>query len=154
MNFTSIPTGSSVFVDANLFVYSCADDPTFGDACTDLLERIKLKDIQGFISAALFSEVAHRLMTLEACKSLGWSYTGIGRRLRRHPLEIQKLLEFRNALDDIVAIGIHIMPVSSQDILLAGDLSIQHGLLSGDALLVAMNAKERLDPTSQQRRRF
>ena len=144
MNFTSIPTGTSVFLDANVLIYSCADDPTFGDACTDLLERIKLKDLQGFFSASLFSEVAHRLMTLEACKTLGWTYAGIGRKLRRHPAEIQKLQEFRKALDDIVAIGLHILPVSAQDILLAGDLSIQHGLLSGDALLIAMMQKNGL----------
>ena len=137
MNFTSISTGTSVFVDANVFVYSCAQDPTFGDACSEILERIKFQDLQGFISASLFGEIAHRLMTLEACKTLGWSYAGIGRKLRRHPAEIQKFREFRTALDDILALGVHIVPVTSQDILVAGDLSIQHGLLSGDALIVA-----------------
>ena len=138
MNFISIPSGTSVFLDANVFVYSYADDPTFGNACTDLLERIEFKDLQGYMSASLLSEVAHRLMTLEACKTLGWSYAGIARQLRRHPPEIQKLQEFRTALDDIVAICIHILPVSAQVILLAGDLSLQHGLLSGDALILAM----------------
>jgi predicted nucleic acid-binding protein len=37
--------------------------------------------------------------------------------------------------------GIHVLPVTSQDVLMAGDLSIQHGLLSGDAgdaLLIAI----------------
>jgi len=138
MNLASVPIGTSVFVDANVFVYSYADDPTFGDACTDFLERIELKDLHGFLSASLFSEVAHRLMTLEACKSLGWSYAGIARQLRRHPGQIQKLQEFRKALDDIIAIGIRILPVGAQDILLAGDLSLTHGLLSGDALVIAM----------------
>jgi predicted nucleic acid-binding protein len=138
MIFASIPAGTSVFVDANVFVYSCFEDPGFGAACTDLLERIKLNDLQGFISSCVFSDIAHRLMTLEACKTLNWSYTGIARQLRRHPAEIQKLHEFRTALDDIVAIGVHILPVSAQDVLSAGDLSIRHGLLSGDALILAM----------------
>ena len=138
MTFADIPSGTSVFLDANVFVYAYGADPTFGGACTDLLEHIEVMDLQGFLSASLLSEVAHRLMTLEACQSLGWPYTGIGRRLRRHPEEIQKLQEFRKALDDIVAIGIHVLPVTVKDILLAGDLSRQHGLLSGDALLVAM----------------
>lgn len=46
MNFSSIPTGTAVFLDSNVFVYSCAEDPTFGDACTALLERIKLADLR------------------------------------------------------------------------------------------------------------
>jgi len=142
MNFTALATGTSVFLDANVFVYSYGGDPKLGDACTDLLERIEFNELQGFISASLFSEVAHRLMTLEACESLGWSYTGIARRLRRHPAEIQKLRGFRQALDDIVAIGVQILAVSSQDILLASDLSLQHGLLSGDALIVAMMQRQ------------
>ena len=127
MNFTAIPTGTSVFLDANVFVYSYVGDPTFGDACTDLRERIELKDLQGFVSAFLLSEIAHRLMTLEACQTLGWSYSGIARQLRRHPAEIKKLQGFRRALDDIVAIGIHILPVHAPDLLLAGDLSLRPG---------------------------
>ena len=138
MNFSSITTGTPLFLDANVVVYSCAQDPQFGKVCTDLLDRIKLRDIQGFLSAAELSDIAHRLMTVEACKTFGWSHVGIARQLRRHPAEVQKLHEFRKALDDIVAIGIQILPVGFQHILLAGDLSIQHGLLSGDALILAM----------------
>jgi predicted nucleic acid-binding protein len=138
MNFAALLAGTSVFLDANVIVYSYADEPSFGPPCTDLLERIELKHLQGYISAQVFSEITHRLMTLEACQAFGCSYTGIARRLRRHPAEVQKLHEFRAALDDIVAIGIHILPIHAQNILSAGDLSLQHGLLSSDALVVAM----------------
>jgi predicted nucleic acid-binding protein len=138
MNFAAIPAGASVYLDANVFVYSYSDDPNFGPACTDLLERVELRDLQGHISTHAFSEIAHRLMTLEACQTFGWSYAGILRQLRRHPAELQKLKEFREALNDIVAIGIHILPVHSQNVLSAADLSLQHGLLSSDALVLAM----------------
>ena len=138
MHFTALPAGTSVYVDANVFVYSYAADPTFGAVCTDLLERIELKDLQGYLSTHAFSEIAHRLMTLEACQAFGWSYTGIARRLRRHPADVQKLQEFRKTLDDVIANGLEILPVHAQNILSAGDLSLQHGLLSSDALVVAM----------------
>ena len=58
--------------------------------------------------------------------------------LRRHPLEIQKLHQFRQALDEILAIGVQVLPVSAEQVLLAGDLSHAHGLLSGDALILAV----------------
>ena len=67
-------------------------------------------------------------MTLEACQLFGWPYAGIGQRLRRHPAELRKLVKSRHALDEVVQMGIHILPISSQHILLAADLSRQHGL--------------------------
>lgn len=36
------------------------------------------------------------------------------------------------------------LPIDVQDILLAGDLSLKHGLLSGDALLLAIMQKNGL----------
>jgi predicted nucleic acid-binding protein len=144
MNFAAIRPGDAIFLDANVFVYAFADEPTFGEACIELLERIELGDIQGCISSALLSDVAHRLMALEACESLGWPYAGIGQRLRNHPAEIQKLQRFRIALDEIVSIGVRVLSATGQHVLRAADLSIQHGLLSGDALVVALMAEHGL----------
>jgi predicted nucleic acid-binding protein len=140
MNFGSIASGESVFVDANVFVYDFGPDPTFGPACRELLERIERGDLQGFLSAHVLGEVAYRLLTLEACQTLSLPYAGIGRWLRRHPHEIQNLQRFRWALDEIVAIGFRVLPVTLRDVLAAGDLSRQHGLLSNDALIVAIMA--------------
>jgi len=66
MTFADIPSGQSVFVDANPFVYALVPDPVFGPPSVQLLERIEHRDIQGFTSSAVLSDVAHRLMTLEA----------------------------------------------------------------------------------------
>ena len=138
MTFADIPSGASVFVDANVFVYNFAPDPQYGPPCRELLERIELGDLIGWCSTRELSDVAHRLMTLEACQTLGWRYAGIGQRLRTHRDEITRLTRFRQALDEIVAFGVHVLPVTQPDVLRAGDLSRQHGLLSGDALIVAL----------------
>ena len=137
MNFAGIRAGQSVFLDANVFVYDFGPDPSFGPPSRDLLERIERGDVKGYVSTHVFSDVAHRLMTLEACQTFGWPYSGIAQRLRRHHDDIQKLYRFRQALDEIVAIGVHILPVSAEHVLLAGDLSRAHGLMSGDALIAA-----------------
>ncbi len=138
MKFSDIPSGTSVFVDANVFVYDFAPDPQFGVPCRELLERIELGDLKGFCSSRELSDVAHRLTTLEACQTWGWPFAGIGERLRTHPSEISQLVRFRQALDEIVAMNVQVLAVAQQDVLLAGDISRQHGLLSGDALIVAM----------------
>lgn len=67
-------------------------------------------------------------------------YAGIGQRLRRHPREIQQLHRYRDALDEIVGSGLLVLPVSVREVLLAGDLSRSHGVLSGDAILAVMQS--------------
>ena len=144
MNFAHLASGTSVFVDANVFVYNFGPDPLLGPPCKALLNRIENGDLVGHISAHVFNDIAYRLLTLEACQLFGWPYAGIGQRLRRHSAEIQKLVKSLQALDEIVRIGIQVLPVAAADILLAGDLSRLHGLLSGDALLLAMMQKSGL----------
>ena len=95
MNFLDLPEGESVFIDANVFVYAFAADPTLGPPCRDLVERIGRKELEAYLSTSVFTEIAHRLMTLEACVAFGWPYAGIAQRLRRHPGEIVKLQRFR-----------------------------------------------------------
>jgi predicted nucleic acid-binding protein len=77
-------------------------------------------------------------MTLEACQILGWPFAGIAHRLRANRNEIAKLTKSRQALDDILRMSIHVLPVGVQEVVAAGDLSRQHGLLSGDALILAV----------------
>ncbi len=138
MNFATIASGGAVFVDANVFVYSFAADAMHGDSCTDLLERVEFGDLHGFLSALVFAEIAHRLMTLEACDTFGWPYAGIASRLRRHPIDAQKLTKFRTAIAEIEAVGFHILPVTGGLVVQATSISQQHGLLTNDALIVAV----------------
>lgn len=138
MNFANLASGDSVFLDANIFVYDFGPDPVFGPPSKALLKRCETGDLAGYISAAVFNDVAYRLMTLEACQLFSWPYAGVGPRLRRHSIEIHRLVKSRQALDEIMRIGIHVLPVNAQEVLLAGDLSRKYGLLSGDALIIAM----------------
>jgi hypothetical protein len=66
MTFADLTAGDSVFVDANTLIYHCTIDPTFGSACTDLLDRVGRAEIHGFTSTHVRLKVCHRLMTLEA----------------------------------------------------------------------------------------
>ncbi len=138
MKLDEIPAGTEVFIDANIFVYAFAADQTYGAPCIDFLERVELGVIDGFISAPILSEVAHRLMTLEACQTFGWPYPGIAQRLRRHLDDVQTLQLFRQALAEIAGMKMTIHPVSDLDVRRAADLSQQYGLLSNDALVVSV----------------
>lgn len=138
MTFADIPAGVAVFVDANTFVYHFIADPTFGAACTTLLDRMENKDFEGATSAHVLNEMAHRLMTLEAQQRFGWLAAGMANRLKRHPNEVRQLTWHKRGIDEVRAIGIRVLPVEGGDVSLAADVSVHHGLLSNDALIVVL----------------
>jgi predicted nucleic acid-binding protein len=144
MTFAAIPSGESVYLDANVFVYWLGPDPKFGNACADLAERVEKNDVVAYISANDLSDVAHRLMTLEACATFGIPYAGVAKRLRRKPDDVRQLVRFRRALDTIAKIGVRILDDTGSDVANAGDASRLHGLLSADGLIVALMRKHGL----------
>jgi predicted nucleic acid-binding protein len=137
MKFDALQAGDRIFLDANLLVYHFAAHPTLGATCSRLIERIDKREITAYTSTHILSEIAHRLMTYEASQMFGWK-TKIVDRLQRQPTEIQKLQSFRQAIEKIPQLGIEILTIPADLVADASALSIQYGLLSNDALVVAI----------------
>lgn len=142
MIFSAIPDGSSVFLDANVLVYHFTAHFQYGTACTDLLQRVGSRHIAAFLSSHVLSDVAHRLMTIEAMTVLGWPQTSLAARLRKHHDQIPKLTLYRQAIASIKGFGIQILPVTETIVDSAAIVSQQHELLLGDALIVAVMQDE------------
>lgn len=138
MTFADIQVGSKVFLDANVFVYHFVPDPVLGPACRDLLDRISRRDVSGFTSSHVLTNVAHRLMTIEAAAKFGWPMTGIAYRLQQNSADLQTLRDFRQSVEEVPTFGVQVLPVELPHVLSAAALSQQHGLLSGDGLIVAV----------------
>ena len=102
------------------------------------MERIARQEIVGYTSAHVLGDLAHRVMTLEAMAQFGWTAKAIAKRLRQHPADLQKLTRFRQAIAEVPQIGIRVLPVDFDLISTATTLSQQHGLLTGDALVLAV----------------
>lgn len=144
MTFATIPPHTRIFIDANILVYHASAEPSYGPACKQLVERVARAEIEAITSAHVLADVAHRLMTVEAMASLGWPAKGIATRLRHNPGAIQKLTLFRQAIDEIVQTGIHVVPIDVSLDTSATALSQHHGLLTGDALIVAVMQQQQL----------
>jgi predicted nucleic acid-binding protein len=138
MTFDDIPVGTALFLDSNTLVYHASHDPLFGAACSRLLTRIENGEFTGYISAQVLGEMAHRLMTVEARDLFGWPNRGIANRLKRHPLEVQRLGLYRRTIDEVKLIGINILGVAGLLVSEAADISAQYGILSNDALIVTV----------------
>jgi predicted nucleic acid-binding protein len=138
MIFTDLPAGEAVFVDANTLVYHFAPDPVLGTPCSDLLIRILRQELAGYTSTHVISEMAHRLMTLEAMKAHGWPVPGIAQRLRKNPAVVQNLTAFRQAIQEIPTFGIRLFTIASVLLDAGAAISQSTGLLTNDALVVAV----------------
>src|SRR4051794_1894912 len=138
MTFAQIPAAAAVFLDANTLDYHFTGHPTFGPACTLLLTRIEQQAPAGFVSTHILSEVAHRIMTLEAIQRFGWPPVGIAARLRKHHGEIPKLAAHVQAIARIPVLGIQTIAITHPLVETATLVSRQFELLTGDALLVAV----------------
>ncbi len=138
MKFADIPAGASVFIDANPLVYHFVQDPSFGAACTDLLIRIRPQEIAAYTSTHVVAEMAHRVMTLEAISAFSWPANQIAQRLRKNISHVQRLARFRTAIQEVPAFGIQLLTVQP-DLMDAGAaISQRMGLLTNDALVVAV----------------
>jgi len=138
MTFDAIPAGTALFLDTNTLVYAFANDPRYGAACQRLLQRIEQAEWTGFTSSHVETEMAHRLMTLEAAASSGRTLSGMPNWLRRHPAEVQRLSRHRQAIDELTVVPVTVLPVTAPQVSHAADLTRLHGLLMNDALVVVL----------------
>src|SRR5262249_18415525 len=74
MTFDQIPAGVAVFLDANSLVYHFTNGPMYGAASTRSVHEVEQGAVSGFTSTDVLTDVAHRLMTLEAIAVNGWPY--------------------------------------------------------------------------------
>ena len=137
MTFLDLRAGVSVFLDANPIVYHFAPHPTLAPACAGLFERIEQGEIRAFTSTHILSEAAHRLMTYEASRVFGWT-SKIVERLKQHPDRIAQLTDFRTSIENTIKFGVQVLTVPPAMIDAAASVSQQTGLLTNDALLVAV----------------
>lgn len=137
MIFADLPMNSAALVDANIFVFYFQPHAVLGPNCTSLIKRIELKELTGFTSTHVLGEVAHRLMTMEASIKFGWQ-TKIVNRLKRDPSAMQKLSDFRRACQQIPTLGFRILTIDAPLLDTAAGISQQYGLLTNDALVVAV----------------
>jgi predicted nucleic acid-binding protein len=138
MTFADLVAGESIFLDANPFVYHFVADPRYGAACSQLLQRVENQEVKGLTSTRVLTEMAHRIMTVEAIGAFAWPAAGIARRLRKHPARVQQLAGFQHAVERVLQSRIQVLTIPVPLIAEGARLSRQTGLLSNDALIVAV----------------
>jgi len=132
-----LPSGTRVFIDANVFIYHFTQAP-LTSACTSFLQRVEAGDLQGITSVVILAEVAHRLMILEAIRSLGLSPRTAVKKLKEQPDLVRQLSHYKVVTERIPSFNVMVEPVTFDHCRTAQSLSVLHGLLTNDSLSAAV----------------
>lgn len=131
-----LPKGSACFVDANIFAYHLVGIRDLGPRCHDFLERVG-SEIDATSAAFCLADAVHRVMTIEAREKFQLAGDAPSW-LQRHPDRIRELTAFRDAAEQIQSLSLRLIVPDAGTISEAAELSAKHGLLTNDAIIVAL----------------
>jgi predicted nucleic acid-binding protein len=137
MTFADLAAGDAIFLDVNPLVYHFAPHPSFGPPCTQFMKRIENQELRAITSTHVLSDAAHHLMTIEASTRFGWT-SKVVQRLKQQPGHVQQLTSFRQSIEQVAPLGIQVLTIPVDLITTAAVISQQTGLLSNDALIIAL----------------
>ena len=132
-DLAAIPSGTRVFIDANIFIYHFTSTP-LSAACTAFLKRVEVAEISGVTSVVALAEVAHRLMILEAIQTHGLKPNVAVRKLKENPSLVRQLTNYRVATDMVATFDVAVEAISAAHLRTAQDYSATIGLLTNDSL--------------------
>jgi len=139
-----MPDGAKCFVDANIFYYLCVDTPPLSEPCTTLLERAANGDIEVYTSLHVVAEAVHKVMLAEAQAKFGRNRAGLVNWLQRNQRRISELSKFQQAAASIARMVLFLLPVDAALLEEGTTVSAQVGLLTNDALIVALMRRHAL----------
>lgn len=65
MRVSELPEGESMFVDANIYLFNALDDPKYGEASTQFLEKIEQGEIKAVTNVLVLNEVVFKILMAE-----------------------------------------------------------------------------------------
>jgi hypothetical protein len=135
MILSDLEDGSSVFVDANIFIYHFSKGSKLNPASSKFLERIEEGRIKGFTSVAIIQEITHRMMIVEAASILPEiKVKDIARYLKDHPDIVKKLATHENIPATIALFNLDVLSPNLETLERSQQMKRRYGFLSNDAL--------------------
>ncbi len=151
MNLLTIPSGQLALIDANIFVYA---NHRSSAQCEILLERCANNELTGVLTTHILAETMHVLMLAEA-RELGLITSGNpAKQLSEKPHLIKSLNRYEFLIRDLLTIGLQLEPLQREDFITAISIQRQYGLLTNDALFMAVAARLRINAVASANHNF
>lgn len=151
MNLNKIPAGEITLIDANVIVYAMQKNSF---QCKRLLARCAGEDVTGIVPLHILAEVMH-LMIISEARDNGWiKGPNPARQLDEQPERVRGLARYEGFMRDILGVGLVLEPLQREDFLTAMTVQRQAGLLTNDALFIAVGQRLRANSISSADRAF
>lgn len=132
---SAISPGAWVAIDTNVIVYA---NQRRSPECIELLKRCASGELQGIVPVPMVAELVHTLMLIEARENNWTDRANAARALAERPDLVRRLVRYEIQMKEFFGVGLRIEPVGAADILEAMKIQKEAGLLTNDALLLAV----------------
>jgi predicted nucleic acid-binding protein len=134
-NLDTVPTGSNLLIDANIFVYGLTNASA---QCQTLLARCSSEEVYGITLFEVIHEAAHRFMIGEArAKGLFTATEKGAKYLANHPEEVKLLTAYWVNTQRLLALNLVYLPMEEKIVKEAQPERVNAGLLTNDSIIVA-----------------
>lgn len=137
MNLRDIVNGSTVLVDASVLLYA---RNRRSPQCRELLLRCEQGAVIGVVTLPVLADFSHRCLVQEA---QGYHLVGANpaRKLSGHPDLVRQLNGYAESVRDLLDSSLVVAESQTADFLVALEIQKQHGLLTNDALNLAIGRR-------------
>jgi len=136
----SLPPGSDILIDANIFIYAFTERSA---QCRRLLDQCTSEGTSGTTTIEIVNEVCHRLMLTEAVTA-GIISRPSALSLKRKPDAVKTLSRYWSLSESIFHLNLVIIPLNEVRVRLASRLRVEYGLLTTDSMLIAAARQYRI----------
>lgn len=134
MKLNELKTGENVFIDANIFIYNfCAQSAE----CREFLIRCAKKELTGYTSTLVISEVLHRLMVAEALQKGLINEKYSVKQLKEKPEIVKTLSTYNYDVKKILEMNISILELTKEYLNDSEKIRKEEGLLVNDSIIIA-----------------
>ena len=131
----SVPDGSDVLIDANVFVYGLTAKSA---QCKTLLERCSREEVSGITLFEVLHEATHKFMIAEALQRGLFAGQEKGAKyLSKHPEQVKVLSDYWLNTVRPLALNMLLLPMEQHVVESAQAERVNAGLLTIDSLIVA-----------------
>jgi predicted nucleic acid-binding protein len=132
---SSIPTGTNILIDANIFVYGLTAKSA---ECVSFLNRCSTEEVYGITLFEVVHEATHEFMRAEGrTKGLYTDVKKAAKYLMSHPDEVKKLTGYWTNTKRLLSLNIVFLPMEMDIVRGAQTERVSAGLLTNDSVIVA-----------------
>ncbi len=140
----SFPTGESCFIDANILGYASIECVPLTTPCRTFLGRVAAGEVFAFTSAGVVADALFKTMVIEATHRFVPPGTKALAFLQNHPEAISQLSHYPAAAESLAVLPLRLLPVDWEVIRSAIRISVEHSLLTNDAIIVALMRRHQI----------